>query len=103
MSTPDYAPDDFRCATFDPKMRALITPEIRAKMDADFERAKREAFSQGKIDAIVEDTRKHVALPTDACVIQSLATQLYLARKKLTECKCPHCQTIYDHLYPAKL
>lgn len=42
MSQPDYAPDDFKCGTFDPKVRALITPEIRAKMDADFERAQRE-------------------------------------------------------------
>lgn len=40
---------------------------------------------------------------SDDAVMLSLATQLYLARKKLTECKCPHCQTIYDHLYPAKL
>lgn len=38
MNAPDYAPDDFKCGTFDPKVRALITPEMRAKMDADFGR-----------------------------------------------------------------
>jgi hypothetical protein len=38
MNAPEYEPD-FRCGTFDPKIRALITPEIRAKMDADRDRA----------------------------------------------------------------
>jgi len=30
----DHAPDDFKCATFDPAMQAAIPPDIRAKMDA---------------------------------------------------------------------
>lgn len=40
---------------------------------------------QAKIDALVEDTRKQTALPSDACVIQSLATQVLLLRDVVHE------------------
>lgn len=44
------------------------------------------AADQTKIDALVDDTRKHTALPSDACVIQSLATQVLLLRAR---CEMP--------------
>lgn len=48
MDSPDYAPDDFKCATFDPALRAKITPEIRAKMDADRAKARAEMAERRK-------------------------------------------------------
>lgn len=38
---------------------------------------------QAQCDALIADTRKHVALPSDACVILSLASQVLLARRAL--------------------
>jgi hypothetical protein len=40
---------------------------------------------QAEIDALIDDTRKHVAMPTDGCVITSLAAQVLLARRENTE------------------
>lgn len=36
---------------------------------------------QAKIDSLVHETRGIVAVPSDACVIQSLAAQVLLARR----------------------
>jgi len=38
---------------------------------------------QSKCDALIEETRKMVALPSDGCVILSLAAQVLLARKEI--------------------
>ncbi len=38
---------------------------------------------QSQVDALIEHTRSFVALPTDACVVTSLAAQVLLARKQI--------------------
>lgn len=38
---------------------------------------------QAQVDALIDHTRSFVALPTDACVMTSLAAQVLLARKQI--------------------
>ena len=61
---------------------------------------------QAECDALIADTRKHVVLPSDACVMLSLAAQVLLARRalrRLDEIRATLDDYEREHLTPRNL